>query len=386
MNSYQSPEKDMSFILSQLNDIAAAVMHAAEAGTLDDVLQRIAEASKTLVNARYAALGVPNYDEDRLQIFKTSGMTQDEIAMLEHPPEGHGLLGVIMNERTTLRLEDMKEDHRSVGFPENHPHMTSLLGVPILVGQELFGMLYLCDRIDGLPFTQEDEWLIKSLAGYAALAIAGVRLREQKGRVTLLEERERVSMELHDGVIQSLYAIGMQMQLMRLAEQVSDEKIGETISALDQVIGDVREYILDLKSANYKHQTIKESLQDALSRLTIPSETAIIVDAPNQRALFTEHKLEAICQIVNEAVSNAIRHAEADKITIFARQDSLHFHMTITDNGKGFKLDELNGHRGLGLRNMHQRMKLHNGEIEIDTAPGEGTQITLEFPVKKMQG
>src|SRR5687767_2718972 len=210
MNSNQLPETDMTNILASLKDIAEAVMRAAEAGTVEQVLERIAEVTQQLVNARYVALGVPD-GTGYLKYFKVVGVTPAQIHEIGHYPIGLGLLGVIMNERQMLRLVDMKDHPHSVGFPPHHPKMTSLLGVPITLGPILYGMLYLCDRRDGQPFTEQDQWLVETLAGYAALAIAGVQLAEQQGRLILLEERDRVGRELHDGIIQSLYAMGMQL-------------------------------------------------------------------------------------------------------------------------------------------------------------------------------
>src|SRR5215510_13301939 len=216
MNSDNHPRKnDTNAILAQLKDIASAVMYAAEAPKLEEVLERIAEVAKDLVNAKYAALGVPD-DNGGLKFFKVAGMTPEQIARLDHLPHGKGLLGAIALERESIRLEKMQDDKRSAGFCKAHPQMTSLLGVPIQVGQQLFGILYLCDRIDGQPFSEQDEWLIETVAGYAALAIAGSQLREQQSRLTLLEERDRISMELHDGIIQSLYAMGMHLDILRM--------------------------------------------------------------------------------------------------------------------------------------------------------------------------
>ncbi|NJL55988.1 GAF domain-containing protein [bacterium] len=275
----------MNIVLPTLKDIIAAVVQAAEAGTLEEVLERINRVAQELVNARYAALGVPD-GQGGLRYFKTAGMTPEEVARMPHPPEGHGLLGAIMNERQVLRLDQMQDDERSAGFPENHPHMRSLLGVPIQVGQQLFGMLYLSDRRDGQPFTDQDEWLVETLAGYAALAIAGVNLSEQQNRLVLLEERERVAMELHDGTIQSLYAIGMHLQLMRLDDDISSEAVGKAIEELDTVIEDIRGYILNLKVANYQTQTISEAMQDIVVRLRARDCLDVTIQAPDELPVF----------------------------------------------------------------------------------------------------
>src|SRR5215216_4312890 len=248
MTSNEAPQKEVTIVLGTLKDIAEAVIHAAEAGTLRQVFQQIAYVAQQLVHSRYAALGIPS-DHGTMMYFEVAGLEPDAIKRISHPPIGRGLLGLIIEEREILRLEHMSEHPRSVGFPENHPYMDRLLGVPVQAGTQLFGMLYLTDRLDDQPFTQEDQWLVESLAGYAALAITGTQLSEQHGRLMLLEERERVGMELHDGIIQSLYAIGMQLQLLKLTQPEVSDEVTKATHSLDTVIEDIRHYILNLKVA-----------------------------------------------------------------------------------------------------------------------------------------
>src|SRR5262249_4215963 len=144
-NSDERPQNTSTHvILAQLKSIASSVMYAAEASTLEQVLERIAEVSKDLINAKYAALGIPD-DKGGLRFFKISGMTPEQVARLDHLPFGKGLIGAIMDDRSSIRLDRMADDPRSAGFCRAHPAMTSLLGVPIQVGQQLFGTLYLCD-------------------------------------------------------------------------------------------------------------------------------------------------------------------------------------------------------------------------------------------------
>src|SRR3712207_2011732 len=125
MITRQNPENDMNVVLASLKDIAEAVMHAAEAGTLEEVLERIAQVTQQVVHARYAALGVPD-GRGSLRYFKVVGVSHAQIDKIGHYPVGLGLLGAIMHERKTIRLTNMKDDPRSIGFPQHHPVMTSL--------------------------------------------------------------------------------------------------------------------------------------------------------------------------------------------------------------------------------------------------------------------
>ena len=371
-------EKDVHVILNSLKDIATSVMFAAEGARLETVLERIAAVSRDLVSARYAALGVPD-GRGGLRFFKVSGMTQEEIDHIGHLPSGRGLLGTIMHERKTIRIANMQDDARSAGFCVGHPHMASLLGVPVQVGTQLYGMLYLSDRVDGQPFSEQDEWLVETMAGYAALAIAGAQLSEQQGRLQILEERERSGMDLHDGIIQSLYAIGMHLDLMRQIGPVKAEELHGTIDNLNSVIEDIRRYIMDLKAPSYK--TLYECFNDMVHRLHVPPSIHVEINAPHHQPPFLPSTFEAISQIAFEALSNAVRHAHADHIRISTVQDQNRFQVRIADDGRGFELDAALARDGLGLRNIAQRAQLYGGQVDIKTAPGEGTVLTVTLPV-----
>lgn len=375
-------QEDVTLLLSYLKAITSLVMHAAEAETLGEVLERIAEASRQLVRARYAAMGVPD-GKGGLEYFMFTGMEEAQAHAIGNLPEGRGLLGAIMTEREPIRLEHIKDHPRSIGFPPNHPHMDRFLGVPIIVGELLFGMLYLTDRFDSRPFTEQDQWLIETMAGYAALAIAGARLREQRQRLTLLEERERISMELHDGVIQSLYAIGMQLQLMRATRKMQPDDLMPIMDNLNNVIEDIRVYIQNLKSNNYQQKTILECLNDMVSRLHIPQNLKVEIDAPEGEMPFLPTTYEALYQMANEALSNVIRHADATLVRLSARQQNSIFELAIEDNGQGFKLSDSSAQAGLGLRNIQQRAQLHGGAVHIHSDEGQGTRIVLSLPVNR---
>jgi signal transduction histidine kinase len=376
------PEKEVTIVLATLKEIADAVIHAAEAGTLKQVFQRIAFVAQQLVRSRYAALGIPSPDRKMLY-FEVAGLEPDAIRSIPHPPVGRGLLGLIMEDREVLRLEHLHEHPRSVGFPENHPRMDRLLGVPVQSGEHLFGMLYLTDRLDDQPFSQEDQWLVESLAGYAALAIAGSQLTEQRGRLMLLEERERVGMELHDGVIQSLYAIGMQLQLLKLSKPDVAAEVTTATRSLDAVIEDIRRYILNLKAVNYEQQTIRACLAGVIARLYIPEGLHVTVLAPDHEPPFAPPVVEAMCQIAYEAVSNIVRHARATEATVEVTEEADHFRLAIHDNGRGFSPDETAVHDGLGLHNMMRRARSCKGTISIDSAPGSGTRLHLDIPLQR---
>ncbi len=374
-------QNDMPYLLARLKEIASTAIYAARADTLGEVLERLVDAARELVGARYAALGIPD-GRGGLEYFEFTGLDPDSADLIGHLPRGRGLLGAIMQEREPMRLEHMQDDPRSVGFPPNHPPMERFLGVPILVGEHLFGMLYLTDREDGQPFSEQDQWLIETTAGYAALAIAGVELREQQQRVALLEERDRISMELHDGVIQSLYAIGMYLELMRTSETPKQEDLSQAINSLDAVITDIRSYIQNLKARQRQAHSLEETLHDLVKRLQVPPTLNVVIEPILEQVQLNPTLFEAVTQMANEALSNVIRHAHAQHVAIRAEQSEREFTLTIYDDGRGFDLNQEQPEEGgLGLRNMEQRARLLGGSLDIQSTPDKGTHIQLTIPV-----
>ena len=372
----------MNTVLNRIKEISSAVMYAAEAADLEAVLIRIAEVSKELAGTRYAALGIPD-GKGGLTYFKTAGLTEEEYARIPHLPRGHGLIGAIMKERHPIRLLHMADDPRSSGFPINHPHMDSFLGVPVIVGQHLFGMLYLCDKVNGEPFNDDDQLLVETMAGFAALAIAGAQLREQQSKLHLLEERERIGMELHDGVIQSLYGIGMQVDIMRRqGASLPAEKLTPVVDSLNNVIEDIRGFITNLRKQGSQQMTVKETLVFLKDRLHPPETVSFEIEAPDVPPPFTPAVFESICLIVNEALSNAIRHAGAHNIRIDAEILRDHLSIVIEDDGHGFNPEAANSHGGLGLRNMQQRARLYGGEINIESEKDKGTYLKIVIPIR----
>jgi signal transduction histidine kinase len=378
----------MNDVLSRLKEIANAVMFAAEAHDLELVLERIAHSARELAQTRYAALGVPDGkheigDGNGLRFFKTSGMTRDEIALLDHLPKGHGLIGAPMRERRSTRLDCIQDDPRSVGFPAHHPHMKSLLGVPIQTGGQLFGVLYLCDKIDGTPFNHDDQLLIETLAGYAGVAIAGAELNQQQNRMHLLEERQRIGMELHDGIIQSLYGIGMQVELLRSDDMVPANELSPVIDSLNDVIEDIRRYIMDLRQRGSSKMSMRDYIQHIAERLNMTNHILLEVHAPDEEPPFSPAVFESVCLILNEALSNAVRHADASRIDVEVQQGNGHVKIAVVDNGRGFDTSAVRDHSGLGLRNMRQRARLYGGTVDIETAPYQGTRLIIDMPTHK---
>ncbi len=376
--------------LSALNEAALAI--AAEV-SLGKVLQQITNSARELVSARYAALGVPDMD-GILDKFVTSGLNPEEETQISHTPQGLGLLGAIVDEGRTIRLPQVSDDPRSVGFPPGHPHMTSFLGVPILAGKEVLGNLYLTDKVllsagatepQIVEFTQEDQRLVEMFAAHAAIAIQNARLYEQVGRLAIVEERSRIGMDLHDGVIQSIYAVGLTLESARLLLPDEPEEanyiILQSIAGLNDAIRDIRNFILDLRP-----QRFTGDLNQALARLVreFQANAMIPVTYSANRATLSAMPLpiaRTIFLSTQEALANIARHARAEHVTVEIWQEPELAILCVEDDGKGFNVSKVSLNVGHGLANMRARAEEMNGTCIIQSVIGEGTQICLRLPL-----
>jgi signal transduction histidine kinase len=345
------------------------------------VLSHIAEIGAKLINAKFGALGVPD-GKGGLSKFLTYGVTPEEISRMDHYPLGRGLLGLLVNHPESLRLERMEEDERSAGLPPNHPQMTSFLGVPITSKGKILGSLYFSDKLDGSPFTEDDEQMVQLLAGNAAIAIENAMLYGQLRKLAVIEERDRISMELHDGIIQQIYAIGIKLDLVRLSMSEDNDTRHYLTAAtqdLNKVIEDLRAYIQDLRVGVDYSVTLHEQFEEIISGFRQTCPARIVVDMARGFAQLTDARMHTILQITREALSNVARHSKATEVYVDLHETPTQIVLVISDNGIGF--DPAAGGRGHGLHNLRQRARLLGGRVDIVSQPGRGATVTVILPL-----
>jgi signal transduction histidine kinase len=369
-------------MLDALSRAAAAVTSELN---LPRALKMITDIARELVQARYAALGVPD-DDGTLKAFTTSGMTPEQLAKMDHEPRGLGLLGAVLESDAPIRLNDLAQDERSAGFcGDTHPHMQRFLGVPIISRGERLGNLYLTDPLDGEPFSEDDERLIVLLAKQAAVAIENARLSEQLQDMALSRERDRIGMELHDGVIQSVYAVGMKLEILRGQFPMTTEQETQyqsIIEDLNQIIEDIRHYIRNLRSAREEQATFKQRLDNLARHFRDFARVEVVVDVPPKLRTLTERQRHSLIQIVREGLSNVARHAQATQVEIKVREVENNLLLTVKDNGHGFDTAKFREPSSFGLHNMHQRAIQLGGLLTIESEEGQGTQLTVKIPFR----
>jgi two-component system, NarL family, sensor histidine kinase DevS len=352
--------------------------------SLDHLLERIAKVACEQADARYAALGVLD-EEGKLVKFISVGMTDDEIKLIAHPPVGKGLIGELMNTEVPLRVPVIQEHPHSSGFPAYHPKMVSFLGVPIRATNQQLGQIYLTEKIGASEFTADDEKIIQMLAAYAAAAIQNARLHENTHRLAVLEERERIGMDLHDGIIQAIYGVGLSLEsaLHSFEDDPQDAKtrVQHSIESLNQAIRDLRGYILDLRPRQMGNEGLMSGLKrlitefraNTLATVQLTANENELKDLPQAHSMVLFH-------ISQEALANIAKHAKAKQVDISLWSTDERVLMEIHDNGKGFEMEKMNASIGHGLANMQTRVRAVGGDVDISSVVDEGTTVLAWLP------
>jgi signal transduction histidine kinase len=320
-----------------------------------------------------------------IERFITSGVNRADRERIGAPPHGHGLLGVIARETHPVRVNDIALDPRRYGFPPNHPPMHTLLGVPVGAKGRSIGRLYLTNKLPSGDFTEDDERLVEMFALHAGIAIENARLHEQVQRLAIVEERERIGRDLHDGIIQSIYAVGLSLEdvpdLMADEPEVAKARVERAIDSLDQSIRDIRNFIFGLRPELLE----QAGLVGGLAALADEFRVNSMVDIDLDTASVDESDLPAevvaqLLSIAREALSNIARHSKATqgRVNIEARGDIVE--LTISDNGVGFDQSKPRSAGHQGLVNMSARAASIGGHLEVRSESGAGTRIIVSAP------
>lgn len=362
----------------------AAVRGIAGLAPLDDVLQVIVDRVRPLVAAQYAALGIVD-PTGRIERFITSGMDDQTRAHIGPLPEGHGLLGLIIRENKPFRIPDINVDPRRYGFPPNHPPMKSFLGVPVALRGVSMGRLYLTNKIAADEFSVTDQRLVETFALHAAIAMENARVHEQLQRLAVVDERERISKDLHDGIIQNLYAVGLSLEdvVEDLSEQNEETaaRVGRAIDSIHLSIQDIRNFIFGLRPELLENASLVEGLAILVEEQRLNSMIDLDLHAPEHMPQPPPSVTSHLLAIASEALSNVVRHSRASRAlvsVVMLGADSLE--LRIEDNGVGFpptgstKL----GHQGLA--NIRDRAERIGGDLAIESEAGRGTRVTVRIP------
>ena len=370
-------------VLERVSQIVQAV---ARQLSVRDVLQMIVRSARTLADARYAALGVPD-EHDSFAEFVVDGISPRQQAAIGPLPRHHGMLGVMLREGQALRLADIRADPRFEGWPAAHPDLSDVLAVPIKDGSQgpggpVLGFIFAaCKRGPG-GFTERDERLVGLFAAHAAIALSNARLYERGRELSVLQERARLARDLHDAVSQKLFSVRAKATAAAvLVERDPDRAVAEIRSVAElagQAHAELRAVIDGLAPPDLAAGGLAGSLRGYARLAGTSYGVAVRVVACDMPKLGAEREA-AVYRVAQEALHNALRHSGAAevRISLTARQGRVI--LEVADDGQGFAAKAPRA--GLGLASMRERAAAIGGSLAIRSAPGQGTRVRLTVPL-----
>jgi signal transduction histidine kinase len=369
-----------------LRAVSDAVLSVAAERSVEEVLQRLVESARELAGARYAALGTPD-GEGGFSRFLTAGMSDELVAALGPLPRTHGMLGAMLETSRSFRTDDLHDDPRFRGWwPKGHPNMRSFLGVPISSPEGVIGAFYLTEKLGAPEFTTADQGLIELLAAHAAIAITNARLYEESRELSILSERNRLALELHDAVSQKLFSLVLNAEaaatLVERDAGAAAAQLAKLQTLAQQALEELRALIFELRPPDLERDGLCGALRKHVGVLAQRGgEVSLELDAEGAGDPARDAE---ILRIAQEALANALRHAQAEHVVVRLRAEDGRLLLEVEDDGVGFEPASPEARsRRLGLTSMEERARRLRGRLEIDSAPGRGTAVQLAVPLDR---
>jgi signal transduction histidine kinase len=369
--------------LALINDVATTL-----AGTLDleMLLDKTLNRVMDYLGVEAGEIYLREENEQELQLAIHRGAFTETFSFRDSFRLGEGYIGQVAEiGRPLVSTNPAKEMHylrQSVieaGF-------RCIACIPLIANNIVVGVMSVATRQE--RYINERELnLLTAIGSWTAIGIENARLHRQARRLAVLEERERIGMDLHDGIIQSIYGVGLALDYARMEiqkePQEAYQKIEKSIDALNAAIRDIRAYILDLRPRQFHGNDLKQGLQRLVEEFQANSGTsALLVGPENGLVDFPAENATALFHICQEALANVAKHSRAKKVDIHLWTTRDRVLLEIADNGQGFDLSKMSVTLGHGLSNMHLRARKVGGDVEITSYPNEGTNILAWVPSK----
>ena len=368
-----------------LRAMSDAILAMAAEPRLERVLRQIVDSARDLAGASYAALGVPEEAGEAFAEFIYTGMDDDLVARIGPLPRKHGLLGAMLLETKPYRTTDIRRDPRFQWWPDAHPRMTSFLGVPIVSRGKVIGAFYLADKRGAAEFTQADQETIEMLAAHAAVAIENARLYARSRELSVVEERNRLARDLHDSVVQTLFSISLTAEAaaenLTLDPRKARSEVENLRGLAREALHEARALIFELRPGSLELEGLVPTLQKHVDVVRRVSQKDVTLSTAGYDRQSSELEKE-LFRISQEALNNAIKHADATLIAIELTSGDGLVLLTIADDGVGFDpSDPQIRTRRLGVTSMEERAEELGGSLSIQSNSGVGTRVQVEVPV-----
>ena len=362
--------------LEAVREIGEAILSRAHP---DEALQLVAEHAAELVGADLAIVSVPE-GPTHLRVAYADGMNAPRLLGMTFPIEG-SISGEVVRTGTPAVVPNAAADERAYGPLVVEGGFGPVVIVPLTAQGRAFGTLAAANRLGGPAFGEQQVGLLETFADQATVALEYARAQQEVERLVVLEDRERIAKELHDGVIQALFAIGMGLEgiAMVAGDDELSARIDGAVNELDRVIRDLRNYIFGLRPGILADRELDKALRALVEEFQGRSGVLTIVDVDEQVAAELSSVAADVVQLTREALSNVGRHADATTCRVSLRHKDHTAVLEIDDDGRGF--DPATARRGEGLSNLEDRAAALGGKASIESVPAQGTTVRIEVPI-----
>ncbi|MBI4260493.1 MAG: GAF domain-containing sensor histidine kinase, partial [Actinobacteria bacterium] len=362
--------------LDSVGRIATTMLAGGEA---EAVLGLIASSARELVGSDLATIALPE-SPTSLVIQAADGAHAEELRGMSFPRDD-SISGDVIRTRRPVMLADVSSDPRAFQPVVRIGGMGPTIMAPLSARGEAFGTLLVSNGKGGRAFGEDDLRLVETFARQAAVALEYARFQREIQRLKVVEDRERIAKELHDGVIQSLFAVGMSLQGTAglLDDEAMAGRIESAVEEIDHVVRDLRNYIFGLRPGILADRQLDQALRRLAEDFQERSSVAIAVEVDARVAAELSSRAGDVVQLAREALSNVGRHAAASTCRLsLHREDSVAV-LEVDDDGTGFDPARVRG-GGQGLRNLRERAASLGGSVDVRSAPGEGTTVRIAIP------
>lgn len=364
-----------------LNNIAEVLTASLD---LDNILSKTLGLVMEYLNVEAGEIFLLQDDRKTLRLVLQRGESAEAFLSRNKFSVGEGIIGLVAQDGEAIVSNDLSHDPRFLRDAVTKAGFRQLACFPLASGGHVVGILNAATR-SLTPFGEHEVQLLTAVCGWAGLAIENARLHSNARRLAVLEERERIGMDLHDGIIQSIYGVGLVLEHAKLLAvedpRHAQVRIQQAIKDLNQTIRDIRSYILDLRPRQLGNENLMMGLKRLVTeyRANTLSEATLSGNPDDLNDLYQEQAL-ALFHICQESLANVAKHAAARKVDIFIWKTDERVLMEIRDDGNGFDIEKMSMTLGHGLSNIHTRAHNVGGDVEITSTIGEGTSILAWVP------
>jgi signal transduction histidine kinase len=375
-NAYLYEEAhDRAQRLEAIRAITTAILAGTDTAGL---LALVVRHARELAGADLATLALP-VDDDRLAVEAADGLLAEQLRGTVFPAEG-SVTGEVIRTGKAVLLADATVDDRLVQ-PIVRAGVGPAVFIPLAVRGRTLGTLTVANAKGGRLLREAAIPLVETFAEQAAVAIEYGRLQGELQRLALLEDRERIAKELHDGAIQALFAVGMGLQgsAALAASEELRSRLQDAVEEVDRVIRDLRNYIFGLRPGILADRQLDQALQRLCEEFGQRTGVLTIAEVDPQVAAELASQAGDVVQLAREALSNVSRHAEAATCRVSLYRAETGWVLEVDDDGQGFNPARTTG-TGQGLYNLRERAERLGGRAEIHSIPGEGTRVRVTIP------